>query len=229
MIKKFKYFLNESVKSYDSGYRHLAWLQLTDLCRETLIKDIQENWQTNKINPVIENILDEFLWRWDWRRAPKIQIINNVKHLVSNYLRDDGGVSIDGDKIVPYNIHLKKWNDENPKIKIIHEEDPYEEEEWEDDVVKPKPGNLCSYENNISQTGAAMWILEKYNIKIPCVIVKYTRQGEEKLNKCNSFSEALIEFEKYKTKMKADEFNSTMDMYIVVGEYSTHIVPILDV
>lgn len=225
ILKKYTNFINEK---YDQDYRHKIWWYVTDLCRNTLTKDILNNWENGTSNNVIINILDEFYYDWNWIEASELEIWENIYHWVGNYLRDDGSVSIDGDKIVPYNVETKRYYEKNPikhKPILKHDNDPYDEEEWEDNKIESEIYHGGKFETNITQTNAALWILEKYNIKIPCDIVHFTRGDEEILGKYDSLSEALIDMKKFKSKMKCTDNDFRLDTFYNEGVSSTYIIP----
>ena len=220
VLKKYINFINET---YDQNYRHKIWLYVTDWCRNVMLKDIENNWESDNSNIIIINILDEFYYDWNWTEADQNDIWTNIRHWVGNYLRDDGSVSIDGDKIVPYNVETKRYYEQNPiKPRIPDENDPYGEEEWEEEIEKYQGG---SFETNITQTNAALWILEKYNIEIPCSIVHFTKGNQEILGKYKSLSKALIEIKNFRSKMKHDKNDFRLDTFFDVGVSSTYIIP----
>ena len=246
ILKKYNNFIEESFsfEEKDHTYHWKLHEHVADLCKEKIEKTMDEIirkkpiffndldpysediWQEEQdeikelLPQIFIDILNGFYRNWNWNDSTLDEIKDNLKHWVNYFIFDDGNVSLDGDKIVGYNVQYKHWLEEQPKNVFKDEYEQYEK------YLKAKKRG---WDDNLSQIGGALFVLEKLGYDIPCAIVKTIREGYVELDRSDNFTQAMSKFETIRKDMKVDDWNCKKDMAVVPGKLCIYILPLIDI
>jgi len=213
MIKKYEYFLNESEK-FDYHYQNRAELYVAQLCEEKLREEF--NKFKNQEQPE-EDPYGEELWEneIDWHDLHPV-IINILDEFYQQWNWREAAIEEMEQNVIHF-VHYYILDDGDVS---------YDPEK--DRLVRTEHRQERGWDDNLSQEGAAMWILEKLGVIIPCVVI-LSKRNEEVLAKCESWGEAVKEFHKIIKEKNIDEWNCRYDMCSVTGKFSIYIMPVVPV
>jgi hypothetical protein len=96
-----------------------------------------------------------------------------------------------------------------------------------DEIVFPDYDSKESgFDENITQTGVAMWLLEQLGDKYPCDIVRSDKEGQKVIfNNISSYIEAIDILQKYIIDEDIDKKSTRLDMVSITGKYGIRIAP----
>lgn len=214
-VKSFNKFKNEQ-NAFD---RHTAWINTVKLCEDKLMNAIDES-ELSDLPEVVINIVTN----------TEGMVSENGILLVSDYVKDRKEAFV--------RFRSKQFGVETAYYMATKEE------------VKEAVSHFCGYyllddgevslidgeisfaeptdsyfDDNITQTGMALWILEQLGFTYPCLILYKDKGDWVTLFDVDSFSEGVTKLKQYIERKGIDKRNCRMDMVSVTGKFGIYLVP----
>jgi hypothetical protein len=215
-VKSFNKFKNEQ-NAFD---RHTIWIKTVKLCEDKLLKAIDES-ELSEMPEVIINIVTN----------TEGMVYENGILLVYDYVKKRKEPFIRFHSKEYHGLETAYYPATKDEVKeaVSHFCGYYLLDDGEvsliDGEISFAEPHDSYFDDNITQTGMALWILEQLGFEYPCVILYKDKVEWITLFDVDSFSEGVTKLKQYVERMGIDKRNCRMDMVSVTGKLGIYIVP----
>lgn len=222
-IKTFSIFVLESINNNNMYDEHTIWNKSSDLCEEK-INEVVNNTELSDLPKCLIDILvniygflyeNNIILLMDYVKSRKEPF---YKFKETNHHDIEEAYYIATKKEVLENLlhFVHYYINDDGEVSLINNE-----------IVFPDYDNSESYfDDNITQVGTAMWLLEQLGEKYPCDIILSDKEGQKVIfNNIPSYMEAIDVLQKYIVDENIDKKSTRLDMVSITGKYGIMIAP----
>lgn len=214
-MKTYKNFLNES--AFDYTYRNRADNYIANL----LCDKIREEF--NRLKPEISS--DDPYGEEDWDIEEELdfeELPKVIKDVMDEFYYKWKWRDSSIDEVLDNALHFVHY--------YIMDDGETSFDVEKQKLIRVQQTVKRGFEDTITDTGAALFMLEKLGVVIPCVIILSKKVNEiVVLSKPNSFTEAMKEFDKIRKEMGIEDWWCRVDMCSVTGKLGINILPVVPV